>query len=95
VPSWDYPPLKLPNGKDRGGGYIRGVPERGLKIGSLLSDGDVLQERGSRMLLDPGLSVPAFRAVQPHRFLKYKSLRGHIKILQYSYHSGDQSQTFF
>jgi hypothetical protein len=45
-------PLKFPNGKGRGSGYIRGVPERSLKIGSLLSDGDVLQERGRRMLLD-------------------------------------------
>ncbi len=51
--------------------------------------------RGSRILLDPRLSAPAFREIQLHGCLKYKSLRGYIRILQYFYHSGDQSQTFF
>ena len=31
------------------------------------------------MLLDPGFSVPAFREIQLHKCLKYKSLREHIK----------------
>ncbi len=47
-----------------------------LRIGSLCSDGDVLQERGSSMLLDLGLSVRAFPVVRLHRCLKYNSLRG-------------------
>jgi len=47
------------------------------------------------MLLDPGLSVHAFWEIQLHRCLKYKSLRGHIKMLHYLYHSGNQSQPFF
>jgi hypothetical protein len=64
-----------------------------LRIGSLLSDGDVLRERGSRMLLDPGLSAPAFWEIQLHGCLKYKGLRGYIRILQYFYHSGSESQT--
>lgn len=75
--------------------YVRGVPERGLKIGSFLADGDVLQERGSRMWLDSGLSVPAFGEIQLHGSVKHKSLRGQVSILRYSYHSGDNSQSFF
>jgi len=89
------PPLKFPNGEDRIGGYIRGVPERSFRIGSFLSDEDVLQGRGSRIWLDLGFSAPAFREIQLHGCLKYKSLRGYIRILQYFYHSGDLSQTFF
>jgi len=54
------PPSEFPNGKDRASGYIRGVPERGLRIGSFLSDGDVLQERGSIVLLDPGFRFLPF-----------------------------------
>jgi len=54
------PPLKLSNAKDKASGYIRGVPERGLSVGSFLSDGDVLQERGSRVLFDPGFRFLPF-----------------------------------
>jgi len=54
------PPLKLSNGKDKASGYIRGEPERGLRFGSFLSDGGVLQERGSMMLLDPGFRFLPF-----------------------------------
>jgi hypothetical protein len=95
VPSWDHPPSELPNEKDKGTGYIRGLPERGLRIGALLADGDVLQERGSRMLLDPGFSAPAFGKIPFHGCLKYKILRGHTKVLGYFYHSGSESQILF
>jgi len=47
------------------------------------------------MLLDTELLVLAFREIPLHGCLKYKSLRGHRKILHYSYHSDDESQTIF
>jgi hypothetical protein len=54
------PPLKPSNGKNKESGYIRGVPERDLRVGSFLSDGDVLQERRSRVLFDPGFRFLPF-----------------------------------
>ena len=46
------------------------------------------------MLLDPGLSAPAFGEIPLHGCLKYKGLRGYIRILHYFYHGGGESQTF-
>jgi hypothetical protein len=53
------------------------------------------EEAGCCRSRDPGLSAPAFWGIQLHGCLKYKSLRGHTKILKYLYHSGDESQPIF